>query len=129
MTTRLLTLRDVMRITALSRSAIYAMMAESRFPKPNPHRQPGGPVGRAGSARLHRQPAPRRLRAARRVAGMYGDLDVPLHDARPEGVNLPTRAERPRPVNTTHPRSMKPVRPPATEPDNDDVRNQDHRDT
>ncbi len=34
MTTRLLTLRDVTAITALSRSVIYAMMAESRFPKP-----------------------------------------------------------------------------------------------
>ena len=34
MTTRLLTLRDVMRITALSRSAIYALMAKARFPKP-----------------------------------------------------------------------------------------------
>ena len=34
MTTRLLTLRDVMHITALSRSGIYALMAESRFPKP-----------------------------------------------------------------------------------------------
>ena len=34
MTTRLLTLRDVMAITALSRSAVYALMAESRFPKP-----------------------------------------------------------------------------------------------
>ena len=34
MTTRLLTLRDVMRITALSRSAVYALMAEFRFPKP-----------------------------------------------------------------------------------------------
>ncbi|MDD9988392.1 MAG: AlpA family phage regulatory protein [Spirochaetaceae bacterium] len=31
---RLLTLRDVKAITALSRSAIYALMAESRFPKP-----------------------------------------------------------------------------------------------
>ena len=34
MTTRLLTLRDVMRMSALSRSAVYALMAESRFPKP-----------------------------------------------------------------------------------------------
>ena len=34
MTTRLLTLREVMAMTALSRSAIYALMAESRFPKP-----------------------------------------------------------------------------------------------
>ena len=34
MTTRLLTLRDVMAMTALSRSAVYALMAESRFPKP-----------------------------------------------------------------------------------------------
>ena len=34
MRTRLLTLREVTAITALSRSAIYAMMAESRFPKP-----------------------------------------------------------------------------------------------
>ena len=34
MATKLLTLRDVTTITALSRSAIYAMMAESRFPKP-----------------------------------------------------------------------------------------------
>ena len=31
MTTRLLTLRDVVRITALSRSAVYALMAESRW--------------------------------------------------------------------------------------------------
>ena len=31
---RLLTLRDVMAATALSRSAVYALMAESRFPKP-----------------------------------------------------------------------------------------------
>ena len=34
MTTRLLTLRDVMRMTALSRSAVYALMGQSRFPKP-----------------------------------------------------------------------------------------------
>ena len=34
MTTRLLTLRDVTAMTALSRSAVYALMAESRFPKP-----------------------------------------------------------------------------------------------
>jgi len=33
-TTRLLTLRDVMRMTTLSRSAVYAMMAAARFPKP-----------------------------------------------------------------------------------------------
>ena len=31
---RLLTLRDVTAVTALSPSAIYALMAESRFPKP-----------------------------------------------------------------------------------------------
>ena len=31
---RLLTLREVTAATALSRSAIYALMAESRFPKP-----------------------------------------------------------------------------------------------
>ena len=31
---RLLTLRDVMAATALSRSAVYALMAESRFPNP-----------------------------------------------------------------------------------------------
>ena len=31
---RLLTLRDVTALTALSRSAVYALMAESRFPKP-----------------------------------------------------------------------------------------------
>ena len=34
MTTRLLTLRDVMRMTALFRSAVYALMGQSRFPKP-----------------------------------------------------------------------------------------------
>ena len=34
MTTRLLTLRDVIAMTSLSRSAIYALMAESHFPKP-----------------------------------------------------------------------------------------------
>ena len=32
--TRLLTLREVTRMTALSRSAVYALMAGSRFPKP-----------------------------------------------------------------------------------------------
>ena len=31
---RLLALRDVTQATALSRSAVYALMAESRFPKP-----------------------------------------------------------------------------------------------
>ena len=31
---RLLTLRDVTAATALSRSAVYALMAVSRFPKP-----------------------------------------------------------------------------------------------
>ena len=31
---KLLTLRDVTAATALSRSAVYAMMADSRFPKP-----------------------------------------------------------------------------------------------
>ena len=31
---RLLTLRDVTTVTALSRSAVYALMADSRFPKP-----------------------------------------------------------------------------------------------
>ena len=34
MATRLLTLRDVTAMTALSRSAVYALMAKSRFPKP-----------------------------------------------------------------------------------------------
>ncbi len=34
MTTKLLTLRDVTALTALSRSTVYVMMAESRFPKP-----------------------------------------------------------------------------------------------
>ena len=34
MATRLLMLRDVTAMTALSRSAVYALMAESRFPKP-----------------------------------------------------------------------------------------------
>ena len=34
MTTRLLTLRDVTHMMALSRSAVYALMAESRFPQP-----------------------------------------------------------------------------------------------
>jgi len=31
---KLLTLREVMAATALSRSTVYALMAESRFPKP-----------------------------------------------------------------------------------------------
>ena len=34
MAMRLLTLREVTGMTALSRSAVYALMAESRFPKP-----------------------------------------------------------------------------------------------
>ena len=33
MATRLLTLRDMTAMTALCRSAVYALMAESRFPK------------------------------------------------------------------------------------------------
>ena len=61
---RLLTLRDVTAATTLSRSAVYALMAESRFPEADPHRQPGRPLGRAGSARLHRQPSPSRLGSA-----------------------------------------------------------------
>ena len=36
-----------------------------QVPEADPHRQPGGPLGRAGSARLHRQPSPRWLRSAR----------------------------------------------------------------
>ena len=74
------------------------LRADGRVPLPeaDPHRQPGGPLGRAGSTRLHRQPSPRRLRSARRVAGMHGDLlgrpermhgaldDFPMYDARPE---------------------------------------------
>lgn len=70
---RLLTLREVTAATALSRSAVYAMMAESRFTEADPHREPGGSVGRAGSARLDRQPAPRRLRTAVRVARTVPD--------------------------------------------------------
>ena len=31
--TRFLTLRDLMQMTALSRSAVYALMVASRFPK------------------------------------------------------------------------------------------------
>ena len=42
---RLLTLRDVIAATALSRSAVYALMAESRFPKPIGI---GSPAGRRG---------------------------------------------------------------------------------
>ena len=68
MTTKLLTLRDVMAMTALSRSAIYALMAESAVSEADPGRQPRRPLGRAGSGRLHRQPAPRRLRASGRLA-------------------------------------------------------------
>ena len=34
------------------------------LPEADPHRQPGRPLGRAGSARLHRQPSPSRLGAA-----------------------------------------------------------------
>ena len=34
-------------------------------PEADPHRQPGGPLGRAGGARLHRQPSPSWLRSAR----------------------------------------------------------------
>ena len=62
---RLLTLRDVTAATALSRSAVYAHDGRVAVPEGDPHRQPGRSLGRAGSARLHRQPAPRRLRTAR----------------------------------------------------------------
>ena len=40
MATRLLMLRDVTAMTALSRSAVYALMAESRFSKPIRRRLP-----------------------------------------------------------------------------------------
>ena len=59
---RFLTLRDVTAAIALTRSAVYALMAESLFPEADPHRQPGGPLGRTGGARLHRQPSPSWLR-------------------------------------------------------------------
>ena len=66
---RLLTLRAVTQATALSRSAVYALMAESRFPKPIRIGSRAVTLGRAGSAGLHRQPSPRRHRAASRLAG------------------------------------------------------------
>ena len=48
MATRILTLRDVTAMTALSGSAVYALIAESRFPKPSRIGSPRGPLGRAG---------------------------------------------------------------------------------
>ena len=38
MTTRLLTLRDVMWITAVSRSAVYTFMLAIQVPEARPHR-------------------------------------------------------------------------------------------
>ena len=59
---RLLTLRDVNR--ADRAVALGRLRPDGRVPVPetDPHRQPGGPLGRAGGARLHRQPPPSRLR-------------------------------------------------------------------
>ena len=74
MTTRLLTLRDVTAITALSRSAHLRLDGRVPFPETDPHRQPGRALGRAGGARLHRQLSPRRHRPPRCIAGMHGDL-------------------------------------------------------
>ena len=71
MATRLLTLRDVTGMTALSRSAVYALMAESRFPKPI--RIGSRAVRWVGGARLHRQPSPSWLRSADCVAGTIRD--------------------------------------------------------
>ena len=65
--TGLLTLRDVTGMTALSRSAVYALMAESRFPKPVR-------IGDRAVRWLEQEvldfiaSRPRRLRAASRVA-------------------------------------------------------------
>ncbi len=64
MTTRLFTLR---RRDAYDRAVpLGRLRADGRItvPEADPHPQPGGSVGQAGSARLHRQPSPRRLRAA-----------------------------------------------------------------
>ena len=69
MATRLLTLRHVAGLTTLSRSVVYAQVAESPFPE-------SSRIGIRAvrlvkqAARLHRQSSPRRLRSACRVAGM-----------------------------------------------------------
>ena len=67
--------------------------ADGRVPLPEAHShwQPGGPVGRAGSARLHRQPSPSWLRSAGRVAGAQRD---PL-DRQHEEPAVSTGNERP----------------------------------
>ena len=67
---RLLTLRDVTAATALSRSAVYALMAESRFP--NPIRIGARAVlwVEQEVSRLHRQPSPGRLGAAPAQPGL-----------------------------------------------------------
>ena len=64
---RLLPLRDVTAATALSRSSVYALMA-SPASRSRPASAPGRPLGRAGSARLHRQPSPGWLGSVPRVA-------------------------------------------------------------
>ena len=73
MTTRLLTLRDVTAMTALSRSTVYAL-AESRCPKPI--RLGSRPIRRVEQEVLDFIASrPRRgSGTARRVAGTCGDL-------------------------------------------------------
>ena len=59
---RLLTLRDVTAATALSRSAVYALMAESRFPKPI---RIGSALSTASSATAPMSSPPSKTRVSR----------------------------------------------------------------
>ena len=80
---RLLTLRDVTGMTTLSRSAVYALMAESRFPKPI----------RIGSQAIRwvegQQRAPRRTMAPTAKANYTRTFSTALPTEIPEGPHDP----------------------------------------
>ena len=62
MTMKLIKLREVTRITSLSRSTIYQAITDGQFPKPLRTGARGRRVGGTRSARLDRGPSARGVR-------------------------------------------------------------------
>ena len=128
MTTKLLTLRDVMAMTALVTLGHLRTDGRVAVSEADPGRQPRRPLGRAGSGRLHRQPPPRRLRPPGRLAETtcptvcngqavgLGLGDAPSIVQTPMAWKSGTRHENPT-SKPQSPRSMQPVPPRTTGPD------------
>ena len=68
---RPLTLRDVTKIATLSRSVVYALTAESRFPKPSRIGSRAVPRAANRKCSTSSSAAPRKLGVASRVATMW----------------------------------------------------------